>query len=161
MKSCSICKAAIEAAAPSILTMGAYGNPRYACEACDKEIEKMLLSREPDGVFAAMKVLGDHLARTACEDNSVIATVKDLMDGATERAEAIKAGTYDFSLDGEQEEELVEVPEELRETEEDRALDARDERIAKKWDKAINVAWYIALGLFAVAFVYLLIRRFF
>ena len=162
MKSCSICKAEIEAENPSILTMGGYGNPRYVCEECDKEIERMMLARDSSEVALAMKTIGDHLARIGCEDGAVIDTVEEMMARATERAKKISEGTYDFAEDeAESEEELVEIPEELQETEEDRALDEKEAEIEKKWDKVMNWAWYIMLGLFAAAFIYLVIRRFF
>ena len=162
MKNCSICKSAIDAENPSILTMGGYGNPRYVCEACDKEIERMLLSKDTEEIGNAMKTLGDHLARIGCEDGAVIETMEEMVSRAAARADKIAAGTYDFSEDEEAsaEEEFVEIPEDLQETEEDRALDERDERNAQKWDKVMNWVWYIALGLFAAAFIFLLIRRF-
>lgn len=162
MKSCSICKAPIESENPSVLTMGGYGNPRYVCECCDGELERMLHSREPAEVQDAMRVLGDHLARTGCEDNAVIKTMEEMIRGATARAEAIREGTYDFSEDEPEsaEEEMIEIPEELRETEEDRALDEREEAKAKKMDKIMDYAWIVLLVLFGAAFAYLLIRRF-
>ena len=161
MKSCSICKSEIEAENPSILTMGGYGNPRYVCEDCDKEIERMLLSKDTAEVASAMKILGDHLDRIGCEDTAVIRTMEKMMARATSRAQKISDGTYDFSEDeAESEEELIEIPEELQETEEDRALDEKEAEIAKKWDKVLNWVWYIMLGLFAAAFVYLVIRKF-
>ena len=163
MKSCSICKAAIEAENPSILTMGGYGNPRYVCEDCDKEIERMLLSHDTVEIAESMKTLGEHLSRIGCEDTAVIDTMEKMMAQATDRAKKINNETYDFSEDEmeSEEEELVEIPEELQETEEDRALDERDAEIEKKWDKVMNWVWYISLGLFAAAFIFLLIRRFF
>ncbi len=161
MKSCSICKARIEEENPSILTMGGYANPRYACCACDALFEKMLLSRETQEALEAMKTVGDHLARNGCEDNAVIKVVEKMMKDAAKRAEAIRDGSYDFSLDGaEEEEEIVEIPEELRETEEDRALDEKEAATVAKWDKVMNVAWYIVLGLFGAVLLYLVIRRF-
>ncbi|MBQ7407183.1 MAG: hypothetical protein IJW11_05435 [Clostridia bacterium] len=163
MKNCSICKAAIEAETPSILTMGAYGNPRYVCEDCDREIERMLLSRDTAEIAGAMKTLGDHLSRIGCEDTAVIETMEEMVQRATDRAKRIAEGTYDFSEDEQdpEVEELVEIPEELQETEEDRALDEKDAEIEKKWDKVMNLVWYITLGVFAAAFIFLLIRRFF
>ena len=163
MKNCSICKAAIEAENPSILTMGGYGNPRYVCEECDREIERMLLSKDTEEFSAAMKTLGDHLAHIGCEDMAVISTMEQMISRATERAKRIADGTYDFSEDEAEaeEEELVEIPEELQETEEDRALDEKEAETAKKWDKVMNWVWYITLGLFSAAFIFLLIRRFF
>ena len=163
MKSCSICKSEIESENPSILTMGGYGNPRYVCENCDAQIERMLLSREPAEVQDAMRILGEHLSRIGCEDNAVINTMEDMTKRATARAEAIREGTYDFSEDeaDEGEEELVEIPEELRETEEDRALDEKEKAAEKKMDKILNIAWAVFLAIFGAAAVYMLIRRFF
>ena len=163
MKSCSICKSEIESENPSILTMGGYGNPRYVCESCDAQIERMLLSREPAEVQDAMRILGEHLSRIGCEDNAVINTMEDMTKRATARAEAIREGTYDFSEDeaDEDAEELVEIPEELQETEEDRALDEKEKAAEKKMDKILNIAWAVFLAIFGAAAVYMLIRRFF
>ena len=33
--------------------------------------------------------------------------------------------------------------------------------VEKKWDKVMNWVWYVMLGLFGAAFIYLVIRRFF
>ena len=162
MKSCSICKAPIESENPSVLTMGGYGNPRYTCECCDAQLDRMLLSKEPAEVQDAMQILGDHLARIGCEDNAVIKTMEEMVRSATARAEAIREGPYDFSEDEVEstEEEMIEIPEELRETEEDRALDEKEEAAAKKMDKIMDYAWIVLLVLFGAAFAYLLIRRF-
>lgn len=160
MRTCSICKAQIEEENPSILTMGGYANPRYTCKDCDALFEKMLLSREPREAMEAMKTVGDHLARIGCEDNAVINVVEKMMKDAAKRAEAIRDGSYDFSLDEEVEEEIVEIPEELRETEEDRALDEKEAATVAKWDKVMNIAWYIALGVFGAVLLYLVIQRF-
>ncbi len=161
MKTCSICKARIEEENPSILTMGGYGNPRYACKDCDAVLEKMLTSRDPREAMEAMKTVGEHLSRIGCEDNAVIDVMQKMMKDAAARAESIRDGSYDFSLDETGvEEEIVEIPEELRETEEDRALDEKEAAITKKWDKVMNWIWYVAIGVFGAAFLYLLIRRF-
>ena len=114
MKNCSICKAEIENENPSVLTMGGYGNPRYVCENCDAEIERMLYSQVPAEAQAAMKQLGDHLARIGCEDNAVIDTMQEMMRRAGERAAAIEKGAYDFSEDAAEEgEEENEVDDDL------------------------------------------------
>ena len=162
MKSCSICKAEIESENPSILTMGGYGNPRYVCEECDAEIERMLYSHVPEEAQAAMKKLGAHLTGIGCEDNAVIATMQEMMRRAGERVEAIREGTYDFSEDAPAEgEELIEIPEDLQETEEDRALDEKDAEAEKKLDKIMNWAWAGVLVAFGASFIYMMIRRFF
>ena len=162
MKNCSICKAEIENENPSVLTMGGYGNPRYVCENCDAEIERMLYSQVPAEAQAAMKRLGDHLARIGCEDNAVIDTMQEMMRRAGERAAAIEKGTYDFSEDAaeEGEEEMIEIPEELQETEEDRALDEKDAEAEKKFDKIMNWAWAGVLAAFVIYFAYIIIRRY-
>ena len=163
MKNCCICKAEIESENPSSLTMGGYGNPRYVCEDCDAEIERMLYSREPAEAQDAMKKLGAHMSRIGCEDNAVIATMQEMMNRAGARSVAISKGLYDFAKDfpEQTEEELVEIPEELQETEEDRALDEKDAEAEKKLDKVLNWAWVGVLAAFGAAFIYLLIRRFF
>lgn len=159
MRKCSICNAPIEAKDPSVLTMGGYGNPRYVCSDCDRLIEKMLYDKDPAQALSAMKELCEHLSAIGCEDNAVISTVEQLSARAGKRAEAIRAGTYDFSEDEQEEsEELVELPEELLETEEDRALDEKEEQIAKRWDKVMNYIWYVMLGLCAATAIYILIK---
>ncbi len=162
MKACSICKSEIESENPSVLTMGGYGNPRYVCERCDEEIERMLLSHDPEEVREAMKKLGDHLARNGCEDNAVIETMHGMMNRAGARAKEIDEGVYDFDKDAaaQPEEELVEIPEELQETEEDRALDEKEKEAEKKMDKILNWAWVAVFAIFGAAFAYLIIRRF-
>jgi hypothetical protein len=163
MKNCSICKAPIEDENPSILTMGGYGNPRYVCGCCDEEMERMLYSRETSEIQTAMKILGDHLARIGCEDNAVINTMEEMFARATARAEAIREGSYDFAEDEavEDSEEMVEIPEELRESEEDRILDEKEEEQAKKFDKVMDYVWLVFLILFGIAAAYFLIRKIF
>ena len=161
MKTCSICKASIEAEMPSILTMGGYGNPRYVCDCCDREMERMLGAKEVGEVQNSMKILGDHLARIGCEDNAVIQTMEQMFARATARADAIREGTYDFSQDTvEDEEEIVEIPDELQESEEDRMLDEKEEAQAKKFDKVMNYIWIAFFILFGIAAAYLLIKKY-
>jgi hypothetical protein len=77
-----------------------------------------------------------------------------MMADAANRAKAIKEGSYDFSLDeAAAEEGFDEIPEELRESEEDIELDRIEEENNKKFDKFYNgviIAASIALGLFLV-----------
>ena len=70
-----------------------------------------------------------------------------------DRAEKINKGEYDFSLDENVEETGEDdIPEELLETEEDKALDERDEKRQKKFDKIFNI---VALAVFAGVIGYL------
>ena len=76
-------------------------------------------------------------------------TVNSVMKAAAERANLIKEGKYDFSLDEEPDEEeegFDEIPEELLETEEDKELDRQDEEKLKKFDKVYNVIIAVALA---------------
>ena len=82
-----------------------------------------------------------------------LATVKELLSAAMERAELIKSGEYDFASD-EDEAELEEIPEELLETEEDRALDRADEERTKKFDRVFNWIAGFAIGAAAAFLIY-------
>ncbi len=140
MSKCTICNSVITAEEPKILSMGAYGTPKYLCDVCAEDIEEITLGREFDKIAAAMERVGGKLAETNPE-KSTFNTVNSIMESAAERAKLIKEGNYDFALDElaeETEEGFDEIPEELQETEEDRELDRQDEEKLKKFDKVYN-----------------------
>lgn len=151
-KNCCTCLAKVEEENASILTMGAYGTPKYLCEDCAALIETITLGREYDEIADAMEQLTKTMSKANIDDRFTVSTVTDLLASAAERARKIKDGTYDFALD-ESEEEFLEIPEEIRETEEDKLLDKKDAEAAEKFDKILNWAWLIcgiaALGYFA------------
>ena len=71
-------------------------------------------------------------------DTKIVDAVSDI---EADRAAKIKEGSYDFALDEvEGADELLDIPEELEETEEDRLLDERDARLNKKFDKILTWA---------------------
>ena len=77
-------------------------------------------------------------------DQVTFAMVSGLVYNASERAKAIKDGSYDFSLDNEENDEgFDEIPEELRESEEDIQKDKEEEEKLKKFDKFYN---YVLIG---------------
>ena len=83
---------------------------------------------------------------------------------SAERAQKIKQGNYDFSLDeiadADSEDGFDDIPEELRETEEDRLQDEKDAELLKKIDKVLNWLW-IGVGAFAVIVVIIkLVQKF-
>lgn len=143
MKQCAICDRHIEAEDAPILTMGAYGNPKYLCDECARVLDIATLGKEYNEIAAAMERIGERMSDFD-PDGVTYKTVSDIMEHAAERAKAIKEGTYDFALDeAEDEESFDEIPEELLETEEDKELDKKDEEKQKQFDKFFN---WVSLG---------------
>lgn len=164
-KLCSICKKSVDSETASILTVGGYGNAKYICEDCAAELDTATTARDFDTIKSAMDSIGEKMAKNNIEDELVIATVGELFIGAKRRAKAIKEGTYDFTLDEqtvkqEQEgEEEFDIPEELRETEEDKALDASEKKKNAFFDKIFNwISLALLLGGLAIV-VYLIFFR--
>lgn len=160
MNRCAVCSAPIEEESPAILTMGGFGHPRYLCPACAERFDTVTEGRDPDAISAAAEKISADLAASGTDDEATYETVKEILDTAATRAEGIRAGTYDFSEDEKEEEgELDEIPEELLESEEDRALDRAEEEKNKKFDRILNYAW-IGIAICAVVlFVLWLVRR--
>lgn len=170
-KLCSICKKTVDSETSAVLTVGGYGNAKYICDDCACLLDTATTAREFDAVKSAMDSIGEKMAKNNVDDDLVIATVGELFIEAKERAKAIKDGTYDFSLDevqsdeeqGSDEEqkpsEEFDIPDELRETEEDKELDAADEKKSAFFDKIFN---WISLALIIgglAAVVYLVFFR--
>ncbi|MBQ7363714.1 MAG: hypothetical protein IJW48_04615 [Clostridia bacterium] len=143
---CSICLAPIDADTADILTMGAYGTPKCLCDECSALMKTATLGTDYEEIRAAMDEVSRRISSSNVDDRRVIATVAGIFDGLEERTAKIRTGSYDFSLD--EEEEADDVPEELLESEEDRALDERDEEKKKKWDRVLN---YVSIGIIAAA----------
>lgn len=138
MKQCAICDRHVEAEDAPILTMGAYGNPKYLCDECAEDLDIATLGKEYDEILAAMDRIGKRMSDFD-PDGVTYKNVSAIMERAAERAKQIKAGTYDFALDeAEDEESFDEIPEELLETEEDKELDKRDEEKQKRFDAVFN-----------------------
>jgi hypothetical protein len=101
-----------------------------------------------------MERVGEKMAKNNVEDELVINTVTETFAAAAERAEKIKAGEYDFSLDeAECGDGEPEVPEELLESEEDKRLDEEEAEVLKKSDKVINISMAIGAGIAVILFV--------
>ena len=153
-KLCSICNKMVDSESAAILTMGGYGNPKYICDECANDIDTATTAREFDDIKAAMDSIGEKMAKSNIDDELVIATIGELFIGAKKRAMAIEDGTYDFSAEDEvvdqtEEEpeestEEFEIPEELRESDEDKALDAAEAKQAAFYEKILN---WVSAGL--------------
>ena len=154
-KKCSLCLTPLEGDEADILTMGAYGNPKYLCPECAELLDKAMISTDYDEITDAIRALDGKLNKANIDDRFVSETVSEIFNSAAKRATEIKEGTYDFSLDEiKDEDEMDEIPEELEETEEDRLLDEKEAAATKKFDKIMT--WvYAAVLVGVVAFVVL------
>jgi hypothetical protein len=141
--------------------MGAYGTPKLLCPECAALVETVTAGKNYDEITAAMQALTERMSRANVDDRFTVATVTDLLAQSAERAQKIKDGTYDFALDEvESDEGFDEIPEELRETEEDRLLDEKEAEANEKFDKFMNKTWII-VGIVAVGYIaWRLIERF-
>ena len=150
---CALCGRIPDVEEPAILTLGKYGKPRHLCEDCEAELDTATLGRDYGEIVDAIDRLGKKATTFGKDDPSTVSTMKGILMNAAKRAAAIKEGKYDFDLDetptvseGEEEtESFDEIPEELRETEEDAELDRRDAEFAKKFDKVLNWVWVVVL----------------
>ena len=124
MDNCAICNAEINTEESAILTMGAYGNPKYLCKECSLDMDTATLGKEVAEISAAMERISKKMTVSG-PDKQTYTTVTGLMAIAHDRAQKIKEGEYDFSLDESDESEggFDEIPEELAESEEDKEKD--------------------------------------
>lgn len=159
---CVLCKSQKVGEDSPILVMSALGVPKYLCPECNADMETATLGTDYDSIREAMERIGKRLSASA-PDSITLTAVDGILKMSAERAERIREGTYDFSLDSEEgeKEDLSDIPEELLETEEDRALDRKDQEREKKFDKVFNLI-LIGIGIVAVGLIaYRLIERLF
>ena len=153
MAGCSVCGRKVEENAP-ILVMGAYGIPRFLCSKCEKNLDTATTSRDYDEIAEAMNILGENLSSSE-PDELTVETLNGILSEAGDRAKAIKYGSYDFSLDEQapEEEGYDDIPEDMKETEEDKALDEEEQKKIKKVESIFNVistVLFSAVGAYAV-----------
>lgn len=157
-KYCSICKAQVSEEDAAILTLGGFGNTRYMCSLCEADFDFATRSHSLDEISGAMDRIGKKMSSSRVDDALVLKTVREIMESASSRAEKIKSGEYDFSLDDTKDEEADgEIPEELLETEEDRETERREAEKNAKFEKISN---YICIAAMLAAFGYVIYRIF-
>ena len=139
-KSCSICLSPITNEEAPVLTMGAYGTPKLLCDECAAEIENMTRGTDYDSIVASMDEISHRMSESNVDDRVTMTAVTEMLVDSAKRAQAIREGTYDFSLD-EIEEEDYEIPEDMKETEEDRLLDEKERESSERLDKFMNWVW--------------------
>lgn len=148
-KLCSVCNKKVDSETAAILTVGGYGNPKYICEECDGDFAEATGARDVEAIKSAMDRIGRKMSLSDPNDKLVLKTVEDIMAEASARAKKIQEGMYDFSAEeAEGSKEEQEIPEELRETEEDKELDRMEAERNKKIDRIIN--WVSAIALLGV-----------
>ncbi len=154
-KVCSVCHANTVSEDAPILSMGRYGNPRLLCQSCEELIEISTKSHDAEKAELAMKRLGELVGNNSADDDAVTEAVAEIFASAHRRAEKIKDGTYDFALDeAEDDDGFDEIPEELLETEEDRAQTEKEEKSIAKFNKVMD---FVTAGVLALALVLIII----
>lgn len=163
-KNCCTCLVEIENDDAPVLAMGAYGTPKLLCPECASLVDTLTTGTDYDKIASAMNEITERMSRSNVDDRVTIETMTELLKSSAERAQKIKQGNYDFSLDeiadADSEDGFDDIPEELRETEEDRLQDEKDAELLKKIDKVLNWLW-IGVGAFAVIVVIIkLVQKF-
>lgn len=151
--SCAICGAATDKENAPILAMGGFGNPRYVCNDCAEKLETVTKSMDPSEINASIETLADRIAKKNTDDPVTINTLTDILRGAKERAELIENGEYSVDENAADDELVDDFPEELAETEEDKALDARDAEKNAKIQKILDIVTFGIIGAAVVALV--------
>ncbi len=162
MAKCCMCDKNIEREDAPVLSMGAAGIPRLLCDDCATLLDTATLGRDFDEIKSSVEEISKIMADND-PDGVTYSIVSELMMSASERAKAIKDGTYDFSLDESEDDEdtLDDIPEEMLESEEDKAEDKKDEEKLKKFDKFYNVAIIIIGAISLLVLVWRLAEIFF
>ena len=162
MAKCCLCGKIIEREDAAVLSMGAAGNPRLLCDECEALLDTATLGKDYEDIKAAIEQIGAHMLERD-PDGVTYSMVNEIMVSATERAKAIKDGSYDFSLDDQPKDDggLDDIPEELLESDEDKELDKVDDEKMKKFDKVYNFVLIGACVAFAIFLVWKIVDSFF
>ena len=151
MKQCAICDKKIDREDAPLLTIAGYGIPKYLCDDCSADLDAATLSKDPNECADAIGRIGEKMANHD-PDGATYKNVCEILDAAKVRAKSIADGEYDFSLDEAEDDTFDEIPEDMLESEEDKALDAKDEETARKVNKVFD--WmYIGAGIGIMLFI--------
>lgn len=152
---CSLCLDAVDSEEADILTMGAYGTPKYLCPECAKKIENVTSGRDYDSIVDSLDELNATVLKNNIDNRMVLEAITKILADGAERAKKIKDGTLDFEKEEAESaaEEEFEITEELAESEEDKLLDERDAKVQKKFDKITSI---ISAAVLALTFGYLI-----
>lgn len=160
-KKCCMCDRIIEREDAPVLAMGAAGTPRLLCEECENLLDTATLGKDYEEIRSSINKVSDIMSN-GNPDGVTFSIISQLMVDASDRAKAIKDGSYDFALDEQMSEEgFDEIPEELLESQEDIEKDKADEEKMKKFDKFYNYVLIGACIAFVVFLVWKIITTFF
>ena len=154
-KNCSICLESINSEEADILVMGPYGSPRCLCEDCSSLMNTAATDTDYERIVSSINSLADKMNKRNIDDRLTVSTMTNLLSSYARRAKAIKNGEElpEESL----EEGFDEIPEDLRESEEDKAL---DEEEAKKNGKLNRIVDWICIAALVGAIAFFIIRLF-
>ena len=154
MARCCLCQKEIERDDAPVLAMGAAGNPRLLCDECAALLDTATTDHDLNEIGNAMEKIGLYMAN-GNPDGVTYSTVSQLMVEASDRAKAIKDGDYDFSLDEEEKDDggLEDIPDDMKESEEDIEADRIEEEKNKKFDKVYNIVLWCVLGITALLLI--------
>lgn len=153
------------------MTHGAYGHPRCLCPSCEALLDTAIEGSEVEAVRGALHALSDLRIKNGDFDKATSETLTQIVAQASERMAAMEAGTYEGSAACEVTEEPVQasaedeaaqeydIPEELRELEEDRERDRIEDEREKAFDKYFRFVWIGVIAAFVAALVYILFFR--
>ena len=161
-RNCCTCLTRVDDENASVLTMGAYGTPKCLCEECATLIDTVTLGTDYDEITSAMEEITKKMSDANIDDRVTVSTMTELLARSAERAQKIKDGEYDFSMDEVSDgESFEEIPEELKETEEDRLLDEKEAAAGAKFDKVLNIIWIIVGAAAGSYLIWRLVDHFF
>ena len=152
-RKCTVCKNVFDGKDASILTMSGFGNARYICPECSALLDTATTDKDYENITAAISEIGER-ANLDVADTAAVDAFTEILDSAKERAEKIKLDEYDFSLDGE-DGALEEIPDDLKETEEDKALDEAEAKQIAVIDKITS---WICGAMLVATVVYVIVK---
>ena len=171
MNRCSVCLRTIEGDDAPILTISGYGKPRLLCPRCDKLVGTICDSTDKVEVSEAIKKIGESLTSANVDDKAVFDTLKTMIDEARVRIEegvlpntdesdeqgnVLSSGSENATAEDTAEEayeEIFDIPEELRESEEDRVKDEKEAKHNKVMDSVVG--WAAAAILVATIVIFI------
>ena len=96
---CSTCLARLTNEEAPVLVMGAYGTPKLLCDECAALVETITLGKDHNEIAVAMQTLTERMSAANIDDRFTVNSVTKILEESSVRAQKIKEGTYDFSLD--------------------------------------------------------------
>ena len=143
--------------------MGGFANPRYLCSECERDFEEATTEREIEKIAAAMDRIGEKLKHCDVDDKYVLSAIDEIRTSAKERAELIKCGEYDFSLEEFEPEEEPQEDEDEEEamTEEELEAERILEQKQKVYDRVTNIICLVMMLAVVGFMVYKALDRFF